>query len=495
MRYSHVTTGRYWASYLNADQNGEAWPGRRGEPRLQSEIVATAQATSLQLPSAATVAGTEGDETITGTEGDDTISALGGNDTVYGLGGNDVLNGGSGADAMFGGAGNDSFYVDNAGDQVSEVANEGTDWVYSSMSFSLWPNVENLTLTGTAITGGGNASDNIIIGNAQNNVLNGDVGADTMLGGAGDDSFYVDNAGDAVSEIAGEGTDHVYSSVSFTLWTNVENLTLTGTAITGLGNASNNIIIGNAQDNVLNGDVGADTMLGGAGNDVFYVDNAGDQASEIANEGTDHVYSSMSFTLWTNVENLTLTGTAISAGGNASDNIIIGNAQNNVINGDVGADTMLGGAGDDTFYVDNAGDQASEIADQGTDTVYSSVSFSLWSDVENLTLIGTAISGGGNASDNIIIGNAQDNVLNGGAGDDTMLGGAGDDTFYVHDVGDAVSEIANEGTDTVYSSASFILWSDVEHLHLTGNAPLNGHGNDENKASYFDGRCGDQRAG
>lgn len=52
------------------------------------------------------------------------------------------------------------------------------------------------------------AGTNTIIGIAENNVINGDVGADTMLGGAGNDSFYVDNAGDVVSEIANQGTDH-----------------------------------------------------------------------------------------------------------------------------------------------------------------------------------------------------------------------------------------------------------------------------------------------
>ena len=57
------------------------------------------------------------------------------------------------------GLGNDTFVVDNAGDQVSENASEGTDLVQSSVAFSLAVNLENLTLTGSsAINGTGNAS-------------------------------------------------------------------------------------------------------------------------------------------------------------------------------------------------------------------------------------------------------------------------------------------------------------------------------------------------
>jgi Ca2+-binding RTX toxin-like protein len=297
----------------------------------------------------------------------------------------------------------------------------------------------------------GSAGNDTLKGEAGNDSLNGGVGADTMLGGAGNDSYVVDNASDRVYEtttVGGTtnagGTDTIRSSVSFTLGSFVEKLVLTGSAaINGTGNSLANSLTGNAAANTLNGGGGADTLLGGAGNDTYVVDNVGDKVYETTTVGgatnaggTDTVRSSVSYTLGSFVERLVLTGSAaINGTGNALANSLTGNAAANTLNGGSGADTLLGGAGNDTYVVDNAGDRVYESTTVGgttnaggTDTVRSSVSYTLGGFVERLVLTGSAaINGTGNALANSLTGNAAANMLNGGSGNDTLVGAAGDD--------------------------------------------------------------------
>src|SRR5262249_10447773 len=128
------------------------------------------------------------------------------NDTLIGSAANEFFNGEAGADTMQGGAGNDTYTVDNGGDLVMENANQGNDTVISSINYTVPANVENLMLTGGSdLQGYGNGLTNTLTGNSGNDLLDGGANADTMIGGAGNDSYFVDNAGDLVTENANEG--------------------------------------------------------------------------------------------------------------------------------------------------------------------------------------------------------------------------------------------------------------------------------------------------
>ncbi len=394
---------------------------------------------------------------------------------------NNTIDGKAGGDIMTGGLGNDIYVVDNVGDVVKELANEGTDTVRSSLSYSLGAQVENLTLLGSsALDGTGNALANFLTGNAGNNILDGRAGGDMMAGGAGNDTYVLESASDIVSELANGGTDTVLASVGYALSEEVERLTLTGgSSVSGTGNALANTMTGNGGHNVLDGKGGADTMIGGLGNDTYVVDNAGDVVKESSNEGTDTVLASVRYTLSADVERLTLTGASrIDGTGNGLANILTGNSSHNILDGKGGADTMIGGLGSDTYIVDNAGDVVKESANEGTDTVQTSISYKLATDAERLVLTGTdAINGTGNSLANILAGNIGANTLDGKAGNDAMAGGAGDDTYVVDSAGDVVTELADEGTDTVQTGLTHTLSANVENLTLSGGARINGTGN------------------
>ncbi|MCQ9326774.1 calcium-binding protein [Neisseria dentiae] len=411
---------------------------------------------------------------VNGTPNDDVLYGSLGRTVIYGNGGNDTIYGLSGLDTMYGGEGNDTFHIAGSGDTIIEESGQGSDTVYSSVSYTAPRNVENLVLTGDArINGTGNNSDNTITGNdnynrlnggrgndtiygnggedtidggegddklyggadrdnifggAGNDLLDGGTGKDVMRGQTGDDVYHVDNVDDTVIEETGEGTDIIYSSVSYTASRNVENLVLTGDArINGTGNNSDNTITGNDNYNRLNGGRGNDTIYGNGGEDT--IDGG---------EGDDKLY-----------------------GGADRDNIF-GGAGNDLLDGGTGKDVMRGQTGDDVYYVDNVDDTVIEEAGEGTDIIYSSVSYTASRNVENLVLTGSArINGTGNNSDNTITGNDNYNRLNGGRGNDTIYGNGGEDTID-----------GGEGDDNLYGGA------DRDHI-------FGGTGND-----YIDGGTG-----
>lgn len=436
--------------------------------------------------------------TLTGTAaingtGNTLANALIGNaavNTLTGDAGNDTLNGGAGIDTMIGGLGNDTYVVDNAADVTTETSTLTTeiDTVQSSVTRTLGVNLENLTLTGTAAINGtgntlnntltGNSAANTLTGDAGNDTLNGGAGIDTMIGGAGNDTYVVDNAGDITTDISTLTTeiDTVQSSVTRILGGNLENLTLTGTAaINGTGNTLANTLIGNAAANILDGGAGNDILRGDAGNDTLN-----------GNAGIDWAYYNTATAAVTVNLNLataqatggagsdTLSGIENLLGSNYND-VLTGNALDNTLNGGSGNDRMAGGTGNDTYVVNVLADVVTELAGAGTDTIQSSITYSLvdtdgagvnGGNVENLTLIGTAaINGTGNALTNTLIGNAAANALDGGAGNDVLRGDAGNDTLN-----------GNAGIDWAYYNTATA--GVTVNLNLTAAQVTGGAGSD-----------------
>lgn len=440
------------------------------------------------------------DNIIIGNAQDNNLEGSGGDDELEGGAGDDTLDGGEGSDVFRGGTGNDTYKVDgeDSANAITELEDEGTDEVISTADYTLSANLEDLTLQGDAISGTGNADSNTIIGNARDNFLDGGGGIDSLLGGLGDDTYTVNSINDNISELAGEGTDTVKSSGNFILDANVENLTLTGTAaIDGTGNSGNNTITGNSAANTLDGEGGADTLIGASGNDTYVVDDADDIVNEGSFGNIDGVISSINYTLGANLENLTLSGSATIGTGNSEDNTIIGTDVANTLSGGQGGDDLLIGAdGDDLYIVNSTSDDISEAASEGTDTVQSSATFVLDTNVENLTLTDSGnFNGTGNGVDNVIIGNEGNNVLEGRGGNDdlsggegndvldgeggtdTLSGGLGNDTYIIDATPDTVTEAVDAGTDTVESSVTYTLDDNVERLTLTGTSAINGTGN------------------
>jgi Ca2+-binding RTX toxin-like protein len=397
--------------------------------------------------------GSEGPDALSGDADANQMLGRGGNDSLYGLAGDDSLNGGTGDDRMEGGAGDDRYRVDSPGDLVVELADAGTDWVETEISYTLPAEVENGQLLGSAhLNLYGNALNNLLMPNAGNNSLYGGSGTDTV-------SYALASAGVRVSlALAGAQATGGSGSDSLAL---IENL---------IGSAHDDRLGGNALWNVLDGGLGADTLEGGDGSDTYMVDSALDVIVEtnvdIKSGGNDWVqFRLASYTLSATLENaVILSGGAANLFGNAANNILIAGNGDNRINGGSGVDTVSYERAGGAVSVDLSISAAQQTGSSGSDTLTL---------IENLT---------GSAFSDSLRGNGLWNWIDGGAGADLMEGGAGSDTYVVDDVGDVVIEAAgaagSANSDWVYSRlASYTLGEHVENgaIDIAGAASLFGN--------------------
>src|SRR5262245_50149426 len=366
-----------------------------------------------------------------------------GADTITGSSQGDQISGGNGADNIDGGDGSDIFIVDSNDVVAGETLNGGIDPGLFDIDRVNLSSSNATTDLSVATLIGIEALD-----------LNIRTGVTAILGGnqigAGAITQVSSTPGDRVQSLIVNANSNVdLSAVTFTGWDSPNK------TITINGTAAANTLIGSAFADFIDCLGGDDTMIGRAGNDRYTVDNAGDAVVENPGEGTDFVLTFINFALPANVENLSLAAgeSDLQGFGNGLVNTINGNSGNNLIDGGAGADLMIGGAGNDTFFVENIGDAVTENASEGNDTVFASVNFTLPANVETLVLQGGAdLQGFGNGLVNVIFGNAGNNLIDGGAAADLMIGGVGNDTYFVDDASDSAFEAANQGNDTVFAS-------------------------------------------
>ncbi|MCX7093828.1 MAG: lectin-like protein [Methylobacter sp.] len=378
------------------------------------------------------LSGGRGNDTLLGGNGDDNLFGEEGNDDLYGEQENDYLDGGVGNDTLDGGDGLDTL-----------MGGEGNDSL-----------------------DGGKGVDSMEGGAGNDTLDGGDKGADFMTGGEGNDIYYLGY--DAIDVIADNGlaTDQdtvimPYLLQSYTLPASIENGTIAaGAKASNLtGNDSDNALSGNDGNNVLDGAVGRDSLFGGSGNDE----------------------------LLGGLDNDTLVG------GNGSDSLEGGNG-NDSVNGGIGNDLIVGGNGiGDDIYIGGAGIDTIKYSSATTGIT---VSLALGTaggneiDSDQLNSIENVIGGQagdvltGDAGNNVLDGFTGNDTLSGGAGNDTMIGGLGNDTYFVDKAGDVVTETSALAIeiDTVNSSTTYTLKTNIENLTLSGTAAINGIGNSLNNA-------------
>ena len=357
--------------------------------------------------------GSEGDDTEHGGAGDDFVDGGIGDDDLYGDEGDDDLNGGDGNDMLVGGVGFDALSGGVGDDDLD--GNEDDDLLEGGEG------ADNLDGGSGSDDLDGGVGDDILNGGDGDDYLVGADGLDNLLGGTGNDELYAGAGDDTVD--AGAGNDLIIGgdgagNDKYIGGSGIDTVKYTS-AIAGI---TVNLSVGSAKSTSTDSGIGIDTLatieniISGNFNDVL-------TGSSVANK------------IEGGLGNDTINGMA-------GNDALLGGEGNDILIGGVGLDALSGGAGDDSYTLDNIGDSAAELADEGIDTVQSSVSVSglladdaktayIGSYVENILLTGsTALNATGNALDNTVTGNSGANTLRGGDGNDTLIGGLGKDTLY-----------------------------------------------------------------
>ncbi len=371
-----------------------------------------------------TIRGGIGNDHLLGGGGDDDLDGGAGDDHIDGGAGNDLLRGGPGADVLIGGDGIDTATYAGSTGVIVDLSNQSA--YNGDGAGDTLVEIENIIGSSSGDLLNGDQGNNVLDGGDGDDTINGGAGADTLIGGNGADTLNYVGSGAVTVNLAlntangGEATGDIISGF--------ENVTGSGSNDSITGDAGNNILDGIGGDDFLNGGIGNDTLKGGEGNDTL-LGGAGNDSLNGGN-GIDTVSYAGSAAVSVNLALNTASGGDAAGDTFSSVENIIGSTANDTLTGDANANMLNGGTGADS------------------------------------------LSGG--AGNDTLIGGDNNDTLNGGTGDDVMSGDAGDDKYYVDSVNDLILEVTGNGTDTVYSSANYILGAGQSIEFLYANAGVLG---------------------
>ena len=376
-------------------------------------------------------------------------------DLLFGTNVIDRFRGGLGSDRMEGGEGNDSFFF-NVGDGVDTIADTVVPGADNEIVFGSGIVSSDLRLDLASEQSDSNIKDLLIrVGTNDDAVQLDTFDRDNAVGPRTVETFrFADGSTLTYDQLLARGFDLTGTDGD----DQISGTNVTDRIVAGDGA---DVLRSGAGDDTLDGGFGNDRLIGGQGNDTYEFGPGSGQDTIVETQG--------------NLDTIRM-----APGVATSDVTVTRNSHDLVLSLNGGADQLTV-----SLYFLAPSLQTERVAfDDGTiwdQAVIEALTQSITTGTTGPdALVGTTEDDRlvGLAGDDQLTGLAGRDVLDGGTGADQLTGGLGDDTYLVDDASDVVTEIANEGTDTIQSAVSRSIEAHVENLTLTGSAAINGTGNE-----------------